>query len=140
VKKYTQQSGAALITGGSSGMGYEYACILASRRFDLVLVSNEEEKLESIRKDLPEKFGIQVWTFFMDLAKPGAANELYKKCHDANIQVDILINNAGFFFFSEVVKTNTEKALQKMTLHMITPSLLCSLFGADMKQGGMDTY
>jgi uncharacterized protein len=128
-----RETGTALITGGTSGMGYEYTLILASRGFDLVVVSNEMEKLEVIRGELQERYNIRVHTFYMDLARPEAAGELYELCRGQGIQVDILINNAGIFFFGEVVKTATAEALKKLTLHMITPSLLCQLFGKDMK-------
>jgi uncharacterized protein len=46
----------------------------------------------------------------------------------------VLVNNAGIFFFGEVVKTSPVKAEQMILLHITTPSLLCALFGRDMKQ------
>jgi uncharacterized protein len=124
----------ALITGSSSGMGYEYARLLAQRGYNLVLVSNEQEKLESVRKELQEKFTINALAFYMDLSLPEAAHDLYKRCSEKGIQVDILINNAGIFFFGEVVKTDPYKASKMINLHVLTPSVLCLLFGKDMKK------
>lgn len=129
-----KDTGFALITGGSSGIGYEYARILAARGFDLILVSNEEEKLATISRELQDEFKIQVFSFFMDLAVADAAYELYKRCCEMNIHPDILINNAGFFFSGEVIRTDSDKTSRMINLHILTPSLLCQLFGKDMKE------
>lgn len=131
-KQYGQ--GMALITGASSGMGYAYAEILARQGYDLVVVSNEEEKLRQIQVAFSKKFGVDVFFFFMDLARPEAAAELHEACLSQNFVIDVLINNAGVFFFGEVVETDAEKALKMMTLHMLTSSLLCRYFGKEMKQ------
>lgn len=130
----SKENGYALITGSSSGIGYEYARILAARGFDLVLVSNEEEKLQTICRELQEKYKIHAAVFSMDLSIPNAAQELYKYCIEKEIRVDILINNAGFFIFGEVVKTDTDKASTMINLHVLTPSILCRLFGKEMKE------
>jgi short-subunit dehydrogenase len=131
--KAEQAKGVALVTGASSGMGYEYALQLAQRGYDVVLVSNEEEKLVSIAADLADRFGVRTRAHYMDLARVEAAQELYDLCEKEKIVVDVLVNNAGFFFFSEVAEADLEKAKKKMILHMVTPSLLCQLFGKDMK-------
>ena len=68
----------ALITGGSSGMGLEFARGLASRGCELVLVSNREEELASASAALSAEFPVKVRTRFQDLAKPLAADELYE--------------------------------------------------------------
>jgi short-subunit dehydrogenase len=134
VAEIMKEKNYALITGSSSGIGYEYAHILAAQGYNLVLVSNEEEKLETVRKELQEKFNITSVAFFMDLADPEAARDLYKRCSEKGIQVDVLINNAGIFFFGEVVKTDPDKASKMIQLHVLTPSILCLLFGKDMKK------
>ncbi len=123
----------ALITGSSSGMGYEYARILAERGYNLILVSNEQEKLESVRKEFQEKFTINAITFYMDLSLPEAGQDLYNRCKEKNYQVDILINNAGIFFFGEVVKADPARTSAMINLHVLTPTMLCRLFGKEMK-------
>ncbi len=68
------------------------------------------------------------------------ANELAGKGYNLilasnqELEIEILVNNAGIFFFGEVVKTNNELAQQMLTLHTSTPAMLCTLFGRDMKK------
>lgn len=126
----------ALITGGSSGMGLEYARQLAAKGHDLILVSNRQEELSKASSDLHEQFGIQVVARYQDLSVETAADELLAFCQEQSLDVEILINNAGMFFFEELSVENEAKALTMMRLHMFTPTRLCLLFGAEMKQCG----
>lgn len=132
--KTLKTSGTALITGGSSGIGYAIAKELAKSGYNLILASNQEEKLTEVCKELTIQYQIKTRPFFIDLAESGAAQKLYEWCQKEQIQVDILVNNAGIFVFGEVVETNPAKAQQMLTLHTTTPALLCTLFGKDMKQ------
>ena len=125
----------ALITGGSSGMGLEYARQLAQIGCNLLLVSNQKEELEKVAKDLKTD-EIQVIPHYQNLATETAAEALFAFCQDENLQIDILINNAGMFFFEELTPNNEAKALTMMRLHIFTPTRLCILFGEAMKQRG----
>lgn len=124
----------ALVTGASSGIGYEYTLLLAEKSYHLVTVSIEKEKLETQAIEMRERFGVKVIPVCMDLAANNAAEELYHYCSEQGIVVEVLINNAGFFFFGEAAEASPELAEKKMVLHMMTPSLLCRHFGKDMKQ------
>lgn len=125
----------ALITGGSSGMGLEYARQLAEIGCNLLLVSNQEEELEKTARDLGRD-EIQVVPHFQNLATETAAEELLAFCQAENLQIDILINNAGMFFFEELTRQNEAKALTMMRLHTFTPTQLCIQFGEEMKKRG----
>ena len=125
----------ALITGGSSGMGLEYARQLAQIGCNLLLVSNKKEELEKVAKDLKTD-EIQVIPHYQDLATETAAEELFAYCQAENLQIDILINNAGMFFFEDLTPDNEPKALTMMRLHIFTPTRLCVLFGEAMKRRG----
>ncbi len=67
----------ALITGASSGLGYEFAHIYAQKGYHLVVIARKEEKLFQVKKKLEEKYHIQVWVFAQDLSKPNAAHEIF---------------------------------------------------------------
>ena len=125
----------ALVTGGSSGMGLEYARQLAAIGCNLLLVSNQKAELEKASEELKAN-DIQVVIHYHDLATETAADELLAFCQTENLQVDILINNAGMFFFEELTPENEAKAMTMMRLHILTPTRLCLLFGNEMKQRG----
>ena len=126
----------ALITGGSSGMGLEYARQLAEMGCNLLLVSNQKEELEKVSEELGRNHSVQVIPRYQDLATETAAEELMSFCQAENLQIDILINNAGMFFFEELTTENEAKALTMMRLHTFTPTRLCILFGEEMKRRG----
>ena len=126
----------ALITGGSSGMGLEYARQLAEIGCNLLLVSNQAEELQKAAEELRRDRAIQVMPHFQDLATEPAADELLAFCQSENLHIDILINNAGMFFFEELTTENEAKALTMMRLHIFTPTRLCVLFGEEMKKRG----
>ena len=125
----------ALITGGSSGMGLEYARQLAEIGCNLLLVSNQKEELDKVARDLRTD-EIQVVPHYQNLATETAAEELLAFCQAENLQIDILINNAGMFFFEELTRENEAKALTMMRLHTFTPTRLCIQFGEEMKKRG----
>ena len=126
----------ALVTGGSSGMGLEYARQLAAKGYDLLLVSNQQKELSKAVEDLSQVFNVNVIGHYQDLATETAAEELLSFCQAENLQIDILINNAGMFFFEELTTENEAKALTMMRLHTFTPTRLCILFGEEMKRRG----
>ena len=120
----------ALVTGGSSGMGLEYARELSRRGCRLLLVSNRSDELEKARKEL----GCDVCC--MDLAVPGAGRELYAWCCREGLEIDILVNNAGMFFMQNLSEETLPKAEAMLRLHNETVVTLCALFGAKMKERG----
>ena len=117
-------------------MGLEYARQLAAKGYDLLLVSNQKEELQKVASELSKQYAIQVSTRFQDLASDNAADELFSFCQEQGLEVEILINNAGMFFFEELSTKNEPKALTMMQLHMFTPTRLCVLFGEVMKNRG----
>ncbi|HYA85815.1 MAG TPA: SDR family oxidoreductase [Nitrospirota bacterium] len=86
----------ALITGASGGIGYEFAKLLAQDCNTLVLVARNGDRLAEVKKELETGTSVSVLVVEKDLAKPGAADELYRELRIKNIGVDILVNNAGF--------------------------------------------
>ncbi|MBQ6769502.1 MAG: SDR family NAD(P)-dependent oxidoreductase [Bacteroidales bacterium] len=126
----------ALITGGSSGMGLEYARQLAEVGCNLLLVSNQEKELERAAETLKQGRDLQIIPYYQDLAAETAADELLDFCHAIGLEIDILINNAGMFSFEELTPENEAKSLTMLRLHIYTPTRLCILFGEEMKRRG----
>jgi short-subunit dehydrogenase len=86
----------ALITGASSGIGAEFARLHARKGGDLVLVARREEALNALKQELEKAHGISATVLVADLAAPGAAQKIFAATEEAGLQIDILINNAGF--------------------------------------------
>ena len=128
--------GWALVTGGSSGMGLEYARQLAARGYDLLLVSNQQAALEQAADDLHDQFGVRTMARYQDLSSVAAADELLAFCVAHSLEIEVLVNNAGMFFFEELHPENEAKALKMLQLHVYTPTRLCVLFGEAMKHRG----
>ena len=132
----TTPAGRALVTGGCSGIGRAIAAELARRGFSLVLVSNQADALAATAAALRAEHGVDVETIVMDLARPEAAAELHARVRDGGKDVEVLVNNAGMFFFGEAADAAPERANRMLQLHVVTPSLLCTLFGRDMRARG----
>lgn len=92
----TKKISTALITGASSGIGFELARIHANKGGNLVLVARSQNKLEALKKELEEKHKIKVTVIISDLSQPNAAENIFKQTEAEGIVIDTLINNAGF--------------------------------------------
>ncbi len=121
----------ALITGGSSGIGYELAKLFAKNGYDLVLVARSEKQLTEAANSLKNQ--AKVVTIVQDLSVPGSPNVLYAELQRQAVTVDVLVNNAGFAtygYFTEI-ELNTE--LQMMQVNMVTLTHLTKLLLPGMK-------
>lgn len=122
----------ALITGASSGIGKELARIHADRGGDLVLVARREDKLAELKKEIESEHGSEVTTIIKDLSKSGSARELYGEVKNAKLQVDYLINNAGFGLRGKFHELPLSRQQEMMHLNMVSPTELMYLFLSDM--------
>lgn len=122
----------ALITGASNGIGLELAKIHAAKGGDLVLVARNKSKLEDLKTTLQQQFDITVLTIEKDLSEPNAATEIYEETNKKGIQIDYLINNAGFGDFGMFTETDWNKEQQMITLNIIALTLLTKLYMQDM--------
>lgn len=126
----------ALITGGTSGIGYALAHELAGKGIDLVLVSNQVDLLPVCTYQIQRKYAVACIPFYCDLSREESAAEVFAFCENEKLNIDILINNAGMLLFSEVTAAPVEKVRTILQLHMNTPVMLCRLFGEKMKTAG----
>ena len=127
----------ALVTGASSGIGLQYATALArDYSCDLFLVSNQEKELADTVSSLSEQYGVRVEYLYCDLARQEAARQVYDYAAAKGLVIDILINNAGIFFFNPLYDTPLQKVETMVMLHVFTLTSLCRLFGADMCERG----
>lgn len=135
-KRYLWSGCTALVTGASSGMGLEYARQLAASGCGVVMVSNQQQELEQCAAELKTAYSAKIWPVYCDLARNESADELFAICQEKGLQIDILINNAGMFFFKELKDEACEAGDKMLFLHVITPTRLCERFSEGMKQRG----
>lgn len=123
----------SLVTGASSGIGLQYATQLArDYHSDLLLVSNQEKELNDVAQALTMEYGVKTTAYYADLAAADAAESLFAWCEEKNLVVDVLINNAGIFFFNPYCETSMKRIDLMLSLHMITVAKLTRLFGEKM--------
>ncbi len=125
-----------LITGGTSGIGYELARCFAQHDKNLIIVSSNSERLAQTKIALEKEYNISVKIYEQDLAKAGSASDLYNKIKAEKLAVSILVNNAGFGLVggTENIDFNLDEKL--LTLNIISLVELSKHFITDMYQKG----
>jgi uncharacterized protein len=136
LRRADQRLAVALVTGACSGIGRAFALRLGSLGYRLILVSNRADRLEATAREIRAAHAVAVQTIACDLARPEAAGEIHRQIGEQGLEVDILISNAGCFFFGEAVDASPERANAMLQLHVVTPSLLCRAFGREMRRRG----
>lgn len=122
----------ALITGASSGIGKEFAHIHASKGGNLVIVARRASKLEALKLELENKHKIQVKIIVKDLTQVTAPQEIFNEVKSNNIQIDYLINNAGFGGHGKFHERNWDDDLSMINLNIIALTALTRLFLPEM--------
>ncbi len=122
----------ALITGASGGIGKELASIHASKGGDLIIVARSKGKLEELKKDLESKYSVQVMVIEKDLSEAKTPREVYDEVKEAGIQVDYLINNAGFGGLGKFHERDWQEDLNMINLNIVALTALTRFFLPDM--------
>ncbi len=122
------KKGTVLITGASAGIGYELARIFAREGYDLILNARKAKRLSDAAASIEKESEVKVWIFPLDLSLPDSAKILYEQIKNQEINVDILINNAGIGTYGYFKNTNPEQELEMMRLNMISLTELTKLF------------
>lgn len=125
----------ALVTGASSGIGLAMAKSLATRGMNLIITARSENKLNEIASEL-KKQGINVQVFRSDLSQKGAPERLFEQVENAGLQVDLLINNAGFGKWGEFLEATREQYDELIQLNINALTELCYLFIPGMLKRG----
>lgn len=118
----------ALVTGASSGIGEALARLHAARAGDLVLVARREPVLDALKQELESMHGIHATVVAADLAAPGSAERVFAATESAGVDIDILINNAGFGGHGKFHQRELARAQDMMHVNMISLVELTHLY------------
>ena len=129
-----KQTKTAIITGASSGLGYEFTKILASEGYDLVLVARSEGKLYLMKEKLEKPLGIKVYVCAKDLSKPDAAKEIWDYVQEQNLAIDVLINDAGFGDFGKFAQSDLDKQTAMVQVNIMALMQLTYLCLGQMRE------
>lgn len=127
-----EENRVALITGASSGIGKELAQLHARAGGDLVIVARSEGKLQQLKKELESAHDCKVTVIARDLTSPDAAREIYDEVKAAGIEVEYLINNAGFGGQGKFHEREWGDDLAMINLNIIALTALTRFFLPDM--------
>lgn len=127
-KRNGPQNRTALVTGGSGGIGFEIAKVLARKGFDLVLVARKRDTLEAAAGQLEGKYGARVHVFAADLRRPDAPQAIFDFLHNENIPIEVLVNNAGFGLGGEFADTELRRELDMIQVNIAALTHLTKLF------------
>ncbi|MBV9837270.1 MAG: SDR family oxidoreductase [Solirubrobacterales bacterium] len=118
----------ALVTGASSGIGEAFARELAGRGADLVLAARSADKLQALAKELGGRCGVSVEVVVVDLSEPRAGTGLAAELSSRGLEIDVLINNAGFGLFGPLHETEPERIAEEVQLNVAAlTELTCAL-------------
>jgi uncharacterized protein len=125
-----------LITGASSGIGFELSRIFSRNGFAVIMTARDPKKLSRAVKAVDAETGAKVISIAMDLSEKGSAEKLFREITRKKIMVDILINNAGFGQTGPFLETDLRTDLAMIELNITTLTILTKLFARNMKECG----
>lgn len=126
----------ALVTGASSGIGYELAKLLAEDNYNLVAVGRDSNSLQALASELEQDYGIRVISIVKDLFERQSPFELYDEVKAQGIEIDVLINDAGQGAYGEFVDTDINRELDIIQLNIGAYVILAKCFLKDMVRRG----
>ncbi len=123
-----KQNRTALITGASSGIGYELSKLFAADGYNLVLVARSEGKLQALAADLRQSCGIWATVLACDLGDPTAAEAIWSATQQQNLAIDVLVNNAGFGLLGHLADMAESEVLDMLHLNVLALTMLTRHF------------
>lgn len=128
----TSSISTALVTGATTGIGYELAKLFAQDRINLVLVARRQPQLDVIKLDFEARYGIRVTCLAADLSAPGQAAAVYEQCRQQGIELNYVVNNAGFGSYKDVAHEDYTLYEQMLRLNVEALTILSTLAARDM--------
>jgi short-subunit dehydrogenase len=126
----------ALVTGATSGIGYELAKIFAKEKYNLVIVARDKDALDRIANEFKSEFNIDVVPLAKDLFRREGPFELYKEVKSRSIHIDVLVNDAGQGQYGEFIDTDINREIDIIQLNIVAYVVLTKLFLQDMVAAG----
>lgn len=121
-----------LITGASGGIGAALAYIFAADHYNVVLLARRRDKLKEIAEDLEHRYEIKTWIISQDLSKTNAAQKVYHQLKEKDINIQILVNNAGLGTLGKFTEQTWENDFQMLQVNIVALTQLTKLFANDM--------
>ena len=118
----------ALITGATSGIGLELAKIFAKDGVNLLLVARNEQKLSEIKQEFEQNYKIKIDFLPLDLSILENIKKIDNYVNDNDLQIDFLINNAGFGDFGIFIERDFEKYKEMIALNINALTELTHIF------------
>ena len=125
-----------LITGATSGIGYELSRLFAQNGFNLVLVARNKQRLEQRASELKSEFGIVTTPISRDLSVPTSPEEIFAELQRRSIHINILVNNAGFNVWGPFFETDLSEELRMIHTNLVSLTHLTKLFIREMLKRG----
>lgn len=107
----------ALVTGASAGIGVALAEELAMGGSNLLLTARRKDRLDALAQRLATGYKIHTQVFPADLADPAAPEKIFAFTRDKGIEIDLLINNAGFGYYSEFASADKQRLLDMLQVN-----------------------
>jgi short-subunit dehydrogenase len=124
-------AGTALITGASSGIGYELAQLFAKDGYDLVLVARNERRLQEVAGELKRYHPVSISTIVVDLADPAATGALYSEAKSRGYTINVLVNNAGIGYGGSFHDNTLKEEMDVLQVNVVSLVRLSHLFATD---------
>jgi len=126
------KKGYALVTGATSGIGYELAKLFAKDGYNIIAVSRTAESLDRIAEEFSQQYGVEVLPISKDLFNPDAAMELYEEIKSRKLTVDVLVNNAGQGQYGLFIDNDIQRQLDIIQLNIASLTAITYYFLQDM--------
>lgn len=121
-----------LITGASSGIGYELTKVFADHNYNLVLVARNFKKLQELSTELINEFDISVHIITKDLSMPNSPRQVFDEIKKLSISIDVLVNNAGLGKVGLFHELDNNDDLEMIGLNITSLTELTKLFSREM--------